>query len=55
MYNRYRKINSLNLTEVEQEIDLLIDLAGDDPSNELIDEVTKLIRLAKALGTTRKW
>ena len=55
MYNRYRKINSLNLLEIEIEIDTLIDIAGDDPSNELIDEVTKLIRLAKALGTTRTW
>ncbi len=53
--NRYRKLNSLNLTEVEQEIDFLIAISGDNPSDRTVEEVTKLIRLAKALGTKRKW
>lgn len=52
---RYRKVNPLNLKEVEQEIDTLISISGDDPSDRTIQEVTRLIRLAKSLGTTRKW
>jgi hypothetical protein len=53
--NRFRKLDILSLQEVEQEIDLLISLAGDEPDDRVVDEVTKLIRLANALGTKRKW
>jgi hypothetical protein len=53
--NRFRKLDTLSLQDVEQEIDLLISLAGDEPDDKVVDEVTKLIRLAKALGTSRKW
>ena len=54
MDSRYRQLNTLNLQEVEQEIDLLISIS-DNPSDELIQEVTSLIRVAKALGTKRIW
>lgn len=53
--NRFRKLDILSLQEVEQEIDLLISLSGDEPDDRVVDEVTKLIRLANALGTKRKW
>jgi hypothetical protein len=53
--NRFRKLDTLSLQEVEQEIDLLISLSGDEPDDRVIEEVTKLIRLANALGTKRKW
>jgi hypothetical protein len=52
---RYKKINILNLQEVEQEIDFLISLAGDDPSEKTIKEVSDLIGIAKALGTRKAW
>jgi hypothetical protein len=52
--DRYRKLNTLNLKEVEQEIDLMISIS-DNPSMELIKEVSELIKLAKALGTKRSW
>ena len=52
---RYKKINILNLQEVEQEIDFLISLAGDDPSDRTIEEVSSLIGIAKALGTKKSW
>jgi hypothetical protein len=53
--DRYRKLDILNLAEVEREIDLMIELAGDDPDDRTIREVTRLIKLAKSLGTQRKW
>ncbi len=52
---RYAKINLLNLQAVEEQIDLLIDLAGDDPDWDTIEEVNGLIKVAKALGTIRAW
>jgi uncharacterized protein YacL len=54
MDSRYRKLDILNLQEVEQEIDLMMSIS-DDPSDELVEEITKLIRLAKSLGSTRSW
>lgn len=54
MDSRYRTLNILDLAEVEQEIDLMLSIS-DNPSDELIKEVTNLIRLAKSLGSTRQW
>jgi len=51
----FKKLDPLNLAEVEQEIDTLISIAGDEPSDDLIKEVTALIKLANSLGTRRKW
>lgn len=54
--DRFRKLDILNLAEVEREIDTLIEIIGDRvPDNEEINEVTSLIRLANSLGTKRKW
>ena len=53
--DRYRKLDLLNLAEVEQEIDSLIAFAGDDPDWETIEQVSGLIKVAKALGTKRSW
>ena len=55
MEYRFASVNPLDLEAIEAEIDLLIDLAGDDPDDKTIATVTKLIKAAKALGTTRKW
>lgn len=55
MNYRFAKVNPFDLQAIEAEIDLLIDLAGDDPSDYTIEQVTKLIKAAKALGTKRKW
>lgn len=52
---RYPKLNLLNLKGVEEEIDLLIEIAGDNPSYRTIKEVEGLIKVAKALGTKRSW
>jgi len=51
---RYAKINPLNLRAVEQEIDLLISIS-DNPSDSTIREISRLIGLAKSLGTKRSW
>lgn len=54
--NRFRKLDILNLAEVEREIDTLIEIIGDRiPDDEEIKEVSSLIRLANSLGTKRKW
>ena len=55
MNDRFAKINPLDLKAIENEIDTLIKFSGDNPSDRTIQEVTRLIKLAKALGTTRKW
>ena len=52
--DRYRQLNTLDLAEVEQEIDLMISIS-DNPSMKTIEEITKLIKLAKALGSRREW
>ena len=52
---RYKTINTLNLQEVEQEIDTLISIAGDEPTFKTMEEVSALIRVAKSLGSSRSW
>jgi hypothetical protein len=52
---RFNKIDNLNLKEVEQELDTLIAIAGDEPTLETIEEVSALIKVAIALGSDRKW
>lgn len=53
---RFRKLDILNLMDVEREIDILIELIGDRvPDDKEIKEVTSLMRLAKSLGTKRSW
>ena len=52
---RFHKLDTLNLQEVEHEIDILISIAGDDPSDETIQEVASLVKVANSLGTKRKW
>lgn len=54
MDSRFKKLNILSLQDVEQEIDLLISISK-NPSDDLIEEITKLIRLAKSLGSNRDW
>lgn len=54
--SNFRKLDILNLTDVEREVDIMIELIGDRiPDNEEIEQVTKLINLANSLGTKRKW
>lgn len=56
MDSRFRKLDILNLSEVEREIDLLIEIIGDRvPDSDEIEQVSSLIKLAKSLGTRRSW
>lgn len=56
MDSRFRKLNILSLSEVEREVDIMIELIGDRiPDNREIKEVSDLIRLAKSLGSKRNW
>lgn len=54
MDSRYRKLNILNLQEVEQEIELLMSIS-ENPSDELVEEVVSLMKLAKSLGSRKEW
>jgi hypothetical protein len=53
---RFRKLDILSLSEVEREVDIMIEIIGDRiPDNEEIKQVSDLITLAKSLGTKRVW
>jgi hypothetical protein len=52
----FRKLDILSLSEVEREVDIMIEIIGDRmPSDEEIKQVSDLIKLAKSLGTKRTW
>jgi hypothetical protein len=54
--NNFRKLDILSLSEVEREVDIMIEIIGDRiPDNEEIKQVSELISLAKSLGTKRSW
>jgi hypothetical protein len=55
MSSRFQKVDLLKLKAVEQEIDTLIAISGDNPTSATIREVESLVKVAKSLGTTRKW
>ena len=56
MESRYRKLDILSLSEVEQEIDLLMSIVDlDNLSDEMFELLTSLTKLAKSLGSTREW
>ena len=54
--DRYRTLDILSLSEVEREVDIMIEIIGDRvPDVAEIKYVSKLIQLAKSLGTKRSW
>ncbi len=54
--DRFRKLDILSLSEVEREVDIMIEIIGDRiPDNEEIKQVSELFSLAKSLGTKRSW
>ena len=54
--SNFRKLDILSLSEVEREVDIMIEIIGDRiPDNEEIKQVSDLITLAKSLGTKRVW
>jgi hypothetical protein len=53
---RFRKLDILSLSEVEREVDIMIEIIGERiPDNDEIKQVSDLISLAKSLGTKRTW
>ena len=53
---RFRKLDILSLSEVEREIDIMIEIIGDRiPDNDEIKQVSDLMSLAKSLGSKRNW
>lgn len=56
MESRYKKLDILSLSEVEQEIDTLLSIVDvDNLSDENFELLNSLIKLAKALGSRREW
>lgn len=58
MDSRYRTLNITSLTEVEKEIDFLLDLylkADRIPTDDEEKQVLQLIGVAKSLGSRRIW
>ena len=54
--DRYRRVDLLNLQDVEQEIDTMISIIGDnDVDDKTMSYVLGLMQVARALGTTKKW
>ena len=54
--DRYRRVDLLDLKDVEQEIDTMISIIGDrDVDSKTMEYVLGLMQVARALGTTRKW
>lgn len=53
---RFKKLDILSLSEVEREVDIMIEIIGDRiPDDREIKQVSDLIALAKSLGTKRTW
>lgn len=56
MDSRFKKLDLLSLSEVEREIDIMIEVIGDRiPDDNEYKQVSDLITLAKSLGTKRTW
>lgn len=54
--DRYRKLDLLNLQDVEQEIDTMISIIGDrDVDDKTIQYVMGLMQVARSLGTKKVW
>ena len=54
--DRYRKVDLLNLQDVEQEIDTMISIIGErDVDTKTIEYVMGLMQVARALGTKKVW
>jgi hypothetical protein len=54
--DRFKKLDLLSLSEVEREVDIMIEIIGDRvPDDDEIKQVSDLIKLANSLGTKRKW
>lgn len=55
MDSRYKKLDLLNLKDVEQELAFLMSLNPDTMSDETFEYVNKLIGIAKSLGTRKEY
>jgi hypothetical protein len=56
MESRYKKLNILDLREVESEIDTLLSIVNlDTIDDDTFEYLSGLVRLAKSLGSVREW
>lgn len=56
MDSRFKKLDLLNLQEVEQEIELMMSIVNPDTmSDETFEYVNNLIKIAKSLGSRKAY
>jgi|LakMenEpi03Aug12_release.lakeMendotaPanAssembly.Ray.scaffolds.fasta_scaffold719869_2 hypothetical protein len=56
MESRYKKLNILDLREVESEIDTLLSIVNlDTIDDQTFEYLNSLVKLAKSLGSVRSW
>ena len=56
MDSRFKKIDLLNLNEVEKEIEMMMSIVNPDTmSDETFEYVNNLIKVAKSLGTRKEY
>jgi hypothetical protein len=53
--NRFKELDTLSLSEIEVEIETLVSIVGDTPSDSEIKYINGLMVMANALGSTRGW
>ena len=54
--DRYRKVDLLNLKDVENEIEMMMSIVNPDTmSDETFEYVNNLIGIAKSLGTRKEY
>lgn len=54
--DKFRKVDLLNLVEVEKEIEMMMSIVNlDTMSDETFEYVNKLIKVAKSLGTRKEY
>jgi len=52
---RFKELDNLSLSDLEVEIETLLSIVGDTPSDSEIKYINGLMVMANALGSTRGW
>ena len=52
---RFKELDTLSLSDIEVEIETMLSIVNDDPSDSEIKYISGLMVMANALGSTRGW
>jgi hypothetical protein len=53
--NRFKELDTLSLSDIEVEIETMLSIVNDTPSDSEIKYISGLMVMANALGSTRGW